>query len=101
MKEIAILLDVTPRIVAFHMYTMMKRLGTGAVLVQYAVKHGLVGRELLVNSDSRSRPHRFILLRSNEVVIGNTGIRMRVLLADEQSPMLAQIERTRGDPPLT
>jgi len=44
MKEIAILLDVTPRIVAFHMYTMMKRLGTGAVLVQYAVKHGLVGR---------------------------------------------------------
>jgi len=46
MKEIASALDVTPRTVAFHKYAMMKRLGvkTGAELVRYAVKHGLVGR---------------------------------------------------------
>jgi DNA-binding NarL/FixJ family response regulator len=46
MKEVASALDVTPRTVAFHKYAMMKRLGvkTGAELVQYAVKHGLVGR---------------------------------------------------------
>jgi DNA-binding NarL/FixJ family response regulator len=46
MKEVANALDVTPRTVAFHKYAMMKRLGlkTGAELVQYAVKRGLVGR---------------------------------------------------------
>jgi DNA-binding NarL/FixJ family response regulator len=46
MKEVASALNVTPRTVAFHKYAMMKRLGvkTGAELVQYAVKHGLVGR---------------------------------------------------------
>jgi DNA-binding NarL/FixJ family response regulator len=46
MKEVASALDVTPRTVAFHKYAMMKRLGvkTGAELVRYAVKHGLVGR---------------------------------------------------------
>jgi len=46
MKEVANVLNVTPRTVAFHKYAMMKRLGvkTGAELVQYAVKHGLVGR---------------------------------------------------------
>ncbi len=45
MKEVANVLNVTPRTVAFHKYGMMKRLGakTGAELVQYAVKHGLVG----------------------------------------------------------
>jgi DNA-binding NarL/FixJ family response regulator len=46
MKEVASALEVTARTVAFHKYEMMKRLGvkTGAELVQYAVKHGLVGR---------------------------------------------------------
>jgi DNA-binding NarL/FixJ family response regulator len=46
MKEVANVLNVTPRTVAFHKYEMMKRLGlkTGAELVQHAVKHGLVGR---------------------------------------------------------
>jgi DNA-binding NarL/FixJ family response regulator len=46
MKEAADVLNVTPRTVAFHKYAMMKRLGvkTGAELIQYAVKHGLVGR---------------------------------------------------------
>jgi len=46
MKEVANALDVTPRTVAFHKYAMMKRLGvkTGAELVQYAVRHSLVGR---------------------------------------------------------
>jgi len=46
MKEVANVLNVTPRTIAFHKYAMMKRLGvkTGAELIQYAVKHGLVGR---------------------------------------------------------
>ena len=45
MKETADILHVTTRTVAFHKYAIMKRLGvtTGAELVQYAVKHGLVG----------------------------------------------------------
>jgi len=44
MKEIADVLDVAPRTVAFHKYAMMKRLGvkSGAELVQHAVKLGLV-----------------------------------------------------------
>jgi DNA-binding NarL/FixJ family response regulator len=46
MKEVAAVLQVTPRTVAFHKYEVMRRLGvrTGAELVQYAVKHHLVGR---------------------------------------------------------
>jgi len=46
MKEAAGVLNVTTRTIAFHKYAMMKRLGlkTGAELIQYAVKHGLVGR---------------------------------------------------------
>jgi DNA-binding NarL/FixJ family response regulator len=46
MKEVAAALKVTPRTVAFHKYEVMRRLGvrTGAELVQYAVKLGLVGR---------------------------------------------------------
>jgi DNA-binding NarL/FixJ family response regulator len=45
MKEVADILHVTARTVAFHKYAIMKQLGvkTGAELVQYAVKHGLVG----------------------------------------------------------
>ena len=45
MKEVADILKVTPRTVAFHKYEIMKALGlkTSAELVQYAVKHGLVG----------------------------------------------------------
>ena len=44
MKEVADILKVTPRTVAFHKYTMMRQLGvkTTAELVQYAVKQGLV-----------------------------------------------------------
>ncbi len=44
MKEVADMLKVTPRTVAFHKYSMMQQLGlkTTAELVQYAVKHGLV-----------------------------------------------------------
>lgn len=44
MKEVADVLQVTPRTVAFHKYTMMELLGikTSAELVQYAVHHGLV-----------------------------------------------------------
>lgn len=44
MKEVAGLLNVTPRTVAFHKYTVMEQLGlkTSAELVQYAVEHGLV-----------------------------------------------------------
>jgi DNA-binding NarL/FixJ family response regulator len=45
MKEAADLLKVSPRTIAFHKYTMMEQLGykTGAELVQYAVRLGLVG----------------------------------------------------------
>jgi DNA-binding CsgD family transcriptional regulator len=43
MKEIARLLNITPRTVAFHKYGMMEFLGvkTNAELVQYAVRHHL------------------------------------------------------------
>ena len=44
MKEAAHLLNVTPRTIAFHKYTMMEQLGfkTTAELVQHAVSLGLV-----------------------------------------------------------
>jgi DNA-binding NarL/FixJ family response regulator len=44
MKEIARILDITPRTVAFHKYGMMDELGikSSAELVQYAVKQHLV-----------------------------------------------------------
>ena len=44
MKEIARLLKITPRTVAFHKYTMMEDLGikSTALLVQFALKQGLV-----------------------------------------------------------
>jgi len=44
MKEIADLLRITARTVAFHKYTIMEQLGlkTNAELVQYAVAHGLL-----------------------------------------------------------
>jgi DNA-binding NarL/FixJ family response regulator len=44
MKEVARLLNITPRTVAFHKYGMMEELGikSTAELVQYAVKHRLV-----------------------------------------------------------
>lgn len=45
MKEAAALLNLSPRTIAFHKYTMMERLGfkTGAELVRYAVQLGLLG----------------------------------------------------------
>jgi DNA-binding NarL/FixJ family response regulator len=44
MKEVAGILRVTPRTIAFHKYSIMKQLGvrTSAELVQHAVKLGLV-----------------------------------------------------------
>jgi DNA-binding NarL/FixJ family response regulator len=44
MKEVASILELTPRTVAFHKYRMMEQLGvkTSAELVQYAVKHHIV-----------------------------------------------------------
>jgi DNA-binding NarL/FixJ family response regulator len=44
MKEVARVLDLTPRTVAFHKYRMMEQLGvkSTAELVQYAVKHHIV-----------------------------------------------------------
>jgi DNA-binding NarL/FixJ family response regulator len=44
MKEIADLLNVTARTVAFHKYTIMEQLGakTTAELVQYALEHGML-----------------------------------------------------------
>jgi DNA-binding NarL/FixJ family response regulator len=45
MKEVAAILDLTPRTVAFHKYRMMEqlRLKTSAELVTFAVKQGVVG----------------------------------------------------------
>jgi DNA-binding NarL/FixJ family response regulator len=44
MKEVARILNITPRTVAFHKYSIMNDLGikSSAGLVQYAVKHGIV-----------------------------------------------------------
>ena len=44
MKEVADLLAVSPRTVAFHKYTIMEQLGvkTSAELVQYALEHGML-----------------------------------------------------------
>lgn len=44
MKEAADILNITPRTIAFHKYSMMEQLGfkTGADLIQYAVTLGLV-----------------------------------------------------------
>jgi DNA-binding NarL/FixJ family response regulator len=44
MKEVASLVNLTPRTVAFHKYQMMKQLKvtTTAELIQYAVKHHIV-----------------------------------------------------------
>jgi DNA-binding NarL/FixJ family response regulator len=45
MKEVAGILDLTPRTVAFHKYRMMEqlRVRTSAELVQFAVREGMVG----------------------------------------------------------
>lgn len=44
MKEVAAILEISPRTVEFHKYRTMGLLGlkTGAELVQYAIKHGLI-----------------------------------------------------------
>lgn len=44
MKEVAAVLDISPRTVEFHKYRMMEMLGvkTNAELVQYAIKQGLI-----------------------------------------------------------
>jgi DNA-binding NarL/FixJ family response regulator len=44
MKEVGVILDLTPRTVAFHKYRMMEQLKvkTTAELIQYAVKHHIV-----------------------------------------------------------
>lgn len=44
MKEVAAILDISPRTVEFHKYRLMETLGvkTNAELVQYAIKHGLI-----------------------------------------------------------
>ena len=44
MKEIAAILDVTPRTVEYHKNSLAQSLGlrTTAELTQYAVKHGIV-----------------------------------------------------------
>lgn len=45
MKEVAAVLEISPRTVEFHKYRVMELLGvkTNAELVQYAIKHGLIG----------------------------------------------------------
>jgi DNA-binding NarL/FixJ family response regulator len=44
MKEVAAVLEISPRTVEFHKYRIMELLGvkTNAELVQYAIRHGLI-----------------------------------------------------------
>ena len=44
MKEVAAILNVTPRTVAFHKYRMMEQLNlkSTAELVQYAIRHRVI-----------------------------------------------------------
>jgi DNA-binding CsgD family transcriptional regulator len=44
MKQVAAVLDVTPRTVAFHKYKMMEQLNirSNAELIQFAVTHHIV-----------------------------------------------------------
>jgi DNA-binding CsgD family transcriptional regulator len=44
MKEVASILNVTPRTVAFHKYQMMEQLNvkSTAELIQYAVRHHII-----------------------------------------------------------
>jgi DNA-binding CsgD family transcriptional regulator len=44
MREAGLVLNITPRTVAFHKYQMMAQLGltSNAALIQYAVKQGVV-----------------------------------------------------------
>ena len=48
MKEVADLLEVSARTIAFHKYTIMEQLGvkTSAELVQYALEHGLLKKRI-------------------------------------------------------
>ena len=48
MKEVADLLQVSTRTVAFHKYTIMEHLGvkTSAELVQYAFEHGMLKKRI-------------------------------------------------------
>jgi DNA-binding NarL/FixJ family response regulator len=48
MKEVADLLQVSARTVAFHKYTIMEHLGlkTNAELIQYALEHGLLKQRI-------------------------------------------------------
>jgi len=43
MREVANILEITPRTVAFHKYRIMERLGvsSNAELIRYAIKHRL------------------------------------------------------------
>jgi DNA-binding NarL/FixJ family response regulator len=44
MKEVAYMLNITPRTVAFHKYTMMEQLQvkSSAELIQYAIRNSIV-----------------------------------------------------------
>ena len=55
MKEVADILKVTPRTVAFHKYTIMGELGlkTTAELVQYAVQHAMVAAKPMGRPSAR------------------------------------------------
>ncbi len=48
MKEVADLLEVSARTIAFHKYTIMEQLGvkTSAELVPYALEHGLLKKRI-------------------------------------------------------
>ena len=62
MKEAADILNVTPRTIAFHKYSMMEHLGfkTTAQLIQHAVALGLVGGGRQRDHKSARRSNRGI-----------------------------------------
>ena len=43
MREVATILKITPRTVAFHKYRMMSalKISSSAALIRYAIKHGI------------------------------------------------------------
>ena len=101
MKEIADLLQVTARTVAFHKYTILENLDlkTSAELVQYALERGMLKkrRECVhrntVSFDSIGDFQKRLIIgaviASSSIPGGGSAERPRVLLADDHPAVLA------------
>jgi DNA-binding NarL/FixJ family response regulator len=56
-KEIAAILGISPRTAEFHKYRMMEMLkvNTGAELIRYAIRHGIISTEMVESQTSTGR----------------------------------------------